>query len=321
MQYDQIMLRDYLVEEAEDPRINVQSILSRHFLLEGLFGNRFADLQEQELRFAITMNWLLRLFSKDMCTDDAHAVLHALLKGADNAAGMEVPHFVSSVFASLPARADGLRIPNYLRQLLEEAQRQNGKPVNEQRKGIFQGLWRNLLARRRPKRISVLEPACGSANDYRFMEACGLGRLMDYTGFDLCEKNVRNARGLFPKARFKVGNAFEIEARDGVFDFCFVHDLFEHLSIKGMETAIAEICRVTRKEICVNFFNMSEAEEHILRPIDDYHWNTLSMSRTRELFSASAATVQVIHIGSFLRWTFRCDQTYNENAYTLIIRK
>src|SRR5712675_3657534 len=37
MQYDQAMLRDYLVEQVEDPRLNVQSILSRHFLIEGLF--------------------------------------------------------------------------------------------------------------------------------------------------------------------------------------------------------------------------------------------------------------------------------------------
>ena len=60
--------------------------------------------------------------------------------------------------------------------------------------------------RKRPQRLSVLEAACGSANDYRFIEAFGLARLLDYTGFDLCEKNIFNAKQLFPMAQFNVDN-------------------------------------------------------------------------------------------------------------------
>src|SRR6266404_3951789 len=74
MQYDAAMLQDYLIEEVEDPRINIQSILSRHFLIEGLFGNRFAALQKEELRFAAVMNWLLRL--KTVAAEDAQDLLH-----------------------------------------------------------------------------------------------------------------------------------------------------------------------------------------------------------------------------------------------------
>ena len=33
MRYDRATLRDYLVQDVEDPRINVQSILTRHFLI------------------------------------------------------------------------------------------------------------------------------------------------------------------------------------------------------------------------------------------------------------------------------------------------
>jgi len=51
MQYDADTLRDYLVQDVEDPRINVQSILTRHFLIERLFGGRFRGLMDQELRF------------------------------------------------------------------------------------------------------------------------------------------------------------------------------------------------------------------------------------------------------------------------------
>ena len=55
--HDQEVLRSYLVQDVEDPRINIQSILTRHFLIERLFGERFAELMEQELRFGLVVNW------------------------------------------------------------------------------------------------------------------------------------------------------------------------------------------------------------------------------------------------------------------------
>ena len=146
-----------------------------------------------------------------------------------------------------------------------------------------------------------------------------MARFLDYTGFDLCEKNVANAGALFPTARFEIGNVFEIDSPDKAFDFCFVHDLFEHLSSEGMEVAIAEICRVTRKAICAGFFNMTEASEHAVKPVDDYHWNTLSMGRTRESFLQHAQAVHVIHVGTFLKWCFNCPDTHNDGAYTFVI--
>ena len=53
----------------EDPRINVQSILTRQFLTKGLFGERFTSLMEQELRFGVVMNWLNKLVKT---VDDYH---------------------------------------------------------------------------------------------------------------------------------------------------------------------------------------------------------------------------------------------------------
>ncbi len=321
MQYDEAMLRNYLVEQMEDPRINLQSILTRHFLIESLFGKQFAAFEEEELRFATGMNWLFKLLEKELCPEGAREILDALGKGADNAGGVEIPHFISRIFTHLPVVADGMAISNYMREALQEAPLQTHRlAIMERHKAKFQSLWRQLLARRRPHRVSALEPACGSANDYRFLKTFGLARFLDYAGFDLCEKNIRNAKRLFPNSRFKVGNAFEIESCDKAFDFCFVHDLFEHLSIKGMELAIREICRVTRKEICAGFFNMAEVKDHVVRRVDDYHWNTLSMARTREVFGRYSSAVQVTHIGTLQRWCFHCPETYNEGAYTFVVR-
>jgi len=314
MQYDATFLRDYLVADVEDPRINAQSILSRHFLVAELLGNKFERLMLHELRFAVAMNWLGKLAKQSGSEEERRAVLHTLKRNADNAEGIEIPHFMIQTFNSLPASVSGMTIPNYIEDSLVGT-----KPAAEANCiNIFLKLWRATLSRESPQRISALEPACGSANDYRFLEACGIERLIDYTGFDLSEKNITNARALFPQARFETGNVFEIAASDKCFDLCFTHDLLEHLSPAGLERAIAELCRVTRRGLCVHFFQMDEIPEHIVRGVGDYHINTLSLEQTESLFIRHGFAVQPLHIGSYLRQRVGCHETHNPNAYTFL---
>ncbi|MBI4662940.1 MAG: class I SAM-dependent methyltransferase [Verrucomicrobia bacterium] len=317
MRHDERMLRDYLIGGVEDPRINIQSILSRHFLIEALCGERFAVLKRHELQFGAVMNWLVKLAKQTGGAEDFAAVLHALQRGADNAEGLPIPAFVLQAFTELPADADGLSVPHFLIEILAGSKAvRPGGTINEEQLSLFARLWRQGLGKELPRQMSVLEPACGSANDYRFLEAFGIARLVNYEGFDLCEKNVQNARAMFPAARFEPGNVFEIRAEDKSFDVCFVHDLFEHLSIEGMQAALDEICRVAREGICAGFFSMHEEDDHIVRPTEDYHWNTLSLARTSELFEKHGFSVQAIHIGTFLRWHFGGAETHNDNAYT-----
>ncbi len=315
MRYDRATLWDYLVQDVEDPRINVQSILTRHFLIERLFDKRFNALMEHELRFGLVMNWLVMLRKKLVRAGQLHAVLGSLLVGEENAEDLEIPPYISDTFATL-------EVPNYMCDLFcwtpVEA---TDVPIPEYLMSTFQMIWREVLDGEQPQCISVLEPACGSANDYRFLDAFGIASLIDYTGFDLCEKNILNAGQIFPDVCFRVGNVLEIEAEDEAFDYCFVHDLFEHLSVEAMKTAIAEICRVTRRGICAGFFNMHEGGRHIIRKVDSYHWNDLSMSETMKIFERYASSVQVIHIDTFLRSNFRCGDTHNKGAYTLIVSK
>jgi SAM-dependent methyltransferase len=213
-----------------------------------------------------------------------------------------VPNYVCDLLCWSPVETTDAPIPDYL-------------------VSTFEAIWRELLADEQPQNISVLEPTCGSANDYRFLEAFGIARLLDYTGFDLCKKNVDNAKQMFPAARFKVGNVLEFGAEDGAFDYCFVHDLFEHLSVKALEVAVAEICRVTRKGICVGFFNMHEGDEHIVRAVGDYHWNTLSMAATKAIFVRHGFVVRAIQIDKFLCSKFGCRDSYNKRACTFIIAR
>jgi SAM-dependent methyltransferase len=320
--HDPGMLRDYLVAGVEDPRINLQSIFSRHFLAHGLKLDRLFPLMDHECRFSAVMNWLVALAGQTTDAAEFETILYALKRGADNVEGLEIPRFVLQTFAGLPAVVGEITIPNYVETFLSGTQFPDGKPnLHQPSFDTFGQLWRELLSSQpiNPQPLSVFEPACGSANDYRFLDRYGLARLLDYSGFDLCSANVENARALFPGVRFEVGNAFEIAAPDKAFDLCFVHDLFEHLSLPGLEIAVREICRVTRLGICAGFFNMDEIPEHRERPVDEYHWNTLSMARMKALFARHGFAAQVRHVGTFLRQRIGCDQTHNSNAYTFIL--
>lgn len=316
------MLRDYLVAGVEDPRCNVQSILSRHFLACAVFGQRFPELMEAELRFAVAMNWLLAVSGEATEPETWASIGAALESGADNAEGVAIPSSVRRLRRGLPGRADGQTVPEYLGAAIRA--RAAGLPEGGETPLVldtFMRLWRGALEGEAPvgSRVSVVEPACGSANDYRFLDACGLARVLEYTGFDLSEKNVDNARAMFPGTRFAVGNAIQIAADDRTFDYAVVHDLFEHLSLEALEVTAAEVCRVTRSGLCLGFFQMDEVEDHVVRPVDDYHVNTLSLSRMMALFARHGFTGEAIHIGTFLRLRFGVEATHNSNAYTLVL--
>lgn len=323
LRHDARVLGDYLVAGVEDPRINLQSVLTRHFLARALAPGRFNTLMDQEYRFAVAMNWLMGLSGRLHHSEELELVLHALRQGADNAEGIEIPHFIGRTFQALPAEAHGLMVPNYVESFLAGTRFADGRAAPyEPSLECFRLLWNQALSADTldPRPLTVLEPACGSANDYRFLHSYGLARRVSYTGFDLCAGNIGNARALFPDARFEVGNVFEIAAPDKAFDLCFAHDLFEHLSLAGMEAAVREVCRVTRRGLCIGFFNMDEIPEHRVLPVDEYHWNCLSMGRMKELFAAGGFTAQVLHIGAFLRQQVGCEQTHNPNACTFFLR-
>ena len=319
MQHDQGILRDYLVRDVEDPRINLQSILTRHYLLEKLFGNEFPVWKEREIQFCAVMNWLLYVVKQIQRPEKLQLTLYSLLEEED-IEEVAVPDFVRETFGTLPLDWEGLQIPDYISDVLTWA------PVESLTMGMaeyilstFENLWRLVLNNQAIKSVSVVEPACGSANDYRFLDAFGISRFLGYYGFDLCEKNIWNAQGMFPDIRFEVGNVLEISSSDNAFDFCIVNDLFEHLSIQAMESAIREICRVTLKGICIGFFNMFEGDQHVVQPVRDYHWNKLSRDRVRELFAPHARCVRWIHHDGFLSDRFGWRETHNKNAYTFFV--
>ena len=319
MCHDQDILRDYLVQDVEDPRINLQSVLTRHYLLDQLLGPRFSEWKDAEIRFSTVMNWVLQRVKQNQRPEILQLILFSLLEEED-IEEVSVPDFVREAFQDLPHDLDGLQIPDYISDVL------TGLPAETLTAGLadyvlstFQNLWRRLLENKDIKSISVVEPACGSANEYRFLNSFGIAPFLEYYGFDLCAKNIGNARSMFPDIRFDLANVLEFPEPDNAFDFCIVNDLFEHLSIQAMEAAIMEICRITRQGICIGFFNMFEGDQHMVQPVRDYHWNKISRDRVRELFTPYAQCVQWIHHDGLLTERFGWRETHNKDAYTFFV--
>ena len=314
------MLRNYLVAGVQDPRTNLQSVLLRHFLIEGLLGDHCAALRHAEVRFAAVLTWLRQVLETRPEPEELAVLRHALKVGADNAEGTPIPAFVRQAFARLPGVVDGLEVPNYLAQALESALRQPGcTQPDEGSLNVFMMLWQQALASLPPHRLSVLEAGCGSANDFRFMVASGLARWLDYTGIDLCENNIATAQALCPEGRFRMGNLLAIDYPDKSFDFGLVQDVLEHLSLEALEVAVSELCRVVRRGLCLGFFQMYEGTEHIVRRVDAYHVNTLSLPRVRALLDRWGGRVQAIHIRTWLAHQFDWADAYWDTAYTLMV--
>jgi ubiquinone/menaquinone biosynthesis C-methylase UbiE len=182
-------------------------------------------------------------------------------------------------------------------------------------------VWRTALTQEKARGLAVLEVACGSANDYRYLESYGIARLVHYTGIDLCEKNIVNAKLMFPQAQFRVGNVLELEFENGSFDYVLVQDLFEHLSLLGLERALEEVCRVARRGLCLGLFNAYEEDGHQLKPLELYHWNRLSVPQLRRFLEQRGFATEVVHIGTFLKWRLGAAHTHNPGAYTVLAER
>jgi len=317
-------LKHYMIADVEEPRLNVQSILSRHFLIRDLVGERLDEVCEHELRFACAMNWLLRQLKRGISWQWLDQQLGDLLVQDVDDDDSQLPRHLRQTASLLPCRNSPRTVPDYVvdGMMLSDDELSAGQ-VPERLLQTFERLFQQALAQVQVEAPPVvLEPACGSANDYRFLDSFGIARHIDYRGFDIAEANIANARHMFPgaRARFSVGNVFDIDAGDDACDLLFTHDLFEHLSPAGIERAADEFCRVTRRAMMLHFFNLEDRPEHLIRPVAEYHWNLLSLPRIRQLFESRGGSVEAIHIPTMLAERFDYHQSHNREAWTLTVR-
>lgn len=307
-------LDTYLVADVEDPRINAQSILTRALVADTLWPGRFDALIDEELRFGAVLTWIVRELGRGAAPE--------LLFGAIAAGSDAVPRFVRDAWSRLedPAHPE----VNYIADALTSPRNPDARtPLPESSLTLFENVWAHELtgldAGPGPARVSLVEAACGSANDYRFFERFGLARFVDYTGFDLSAKNIANARRRHPRTRFVVADAFETGFADRAFEFSVVHDLFEHLSPHGLEAALAEILRISSRQAWLHFFNLGDIPDHEFRPVDSYHWNLLSRDRIVGFLAPRAAEVEVVRTADLLADRFGVEDYHNQEAATMIV--
>jgi ubiquinone/menaquinone biosynthesis C-methylase UbiE len=281
-------MKEYLVTGFENPRINMQSIITRHFFIKELFGNRFDKLMEEEILFSI----------------DIHKTLKA---EEDKRTQKDIKTTTQS--------------PRYSRwKALESI-------ISEEKWDRYMKIWSNVLKPLKKNlgnkisKLSVLEVACGSANDYRFLSLYGIADFLDYTGIDITEVNIENSKKMFPNVDFRIGNALEIDAKDNSYEYLLVSDLLEHLSLNGLETAIKEICRVTANKLLVHFFSMQDIKEHKINPKKRYHWNWLSQAKTQKLFENYCKVNANVCIKEKCNTDYNYMDYYNKNAHTFFLEK
>jgi SAM-dependent methyltransferase len=270
------MLDRYLVSGYQNPRINLQSILLRHFLIERAVGSGFEELKAGEVAMAVELNEVLRLRAAEL----------------------------------------GVKMGSYLNPSKQAAVLRVDESIAD-REGEFADRWRQALPPAGQGRLRIIELACGSANDYRAFVECGLAAHLEYRGIDLTEKNVENARRRFPGVAFEVGDVRDVKHPDGACDYVIASDVFEHLSLEGMERALGEAMRLATRGLALTYFNMSESADHEDRPTKLYHWNRLSRPRIEARLRERFPSVRVVAIGPWLREECGYAHSYNPHAYSI----
>ena len=307
-------LADYLSIEEQDQRINTHSILTRALLIDTLWPDRFSAWIDEELRFGLVMSWLLQALRSGVRRE---VLLETLLEdGPDDS----VPRLLRDTVAWLQT-AD-CPLPDYVSEAL--LFRHPDHPdwyLSESAMDTFASLWPALLPTPAAPRLSLLEIACGSGNDYAAIERFGLAAHIDYAGFDISWKNVQNARSRFPGVRFFESSILNSDLPDASFDILFVHDLIGHLSADGMETALKEIMRIVRREAWLHCHNVADIERHEIRPFRLYHKNRLSYRQLSASLEAAGATVETVPLSGLLEGKFGYAPDYTAAAGTFIARQ
>ena len=184
-------------------------------------------------------------------------------------------------------------------------------------------VWQDIFKQEiQTNKIKVLEPACGSANDYKILNKQNMDNILEYTGFDLCVNNVTNCKEMFPSSSFKIGNVLTIDDEDSKYDYVIVFDLIEHLSLEAGKKALDEMIRVSKKGVVVNFFNMEDdIDKSVENPVDLYHWNTLSKKEIKKYCEEQNLKVTVKKVWDFIPHEFKYRRGYNKKHYTFFMRK
>lgn len=275
-------LDSYLVSGFQDPQVNAQSILARQFFIQKLFPDEdFSELNRAEMDHCVRATKALNQRAEELGV--------AMGSYLDDEKRAKVAEVVESI-----------------------------RPWQDE----FEKKWADELAGRTPaQRLSVLEFACGSANDYRFYDRYGIAQYLDYTGVDLNDKNVANAKRRYPEVDFQVQNVLSLPFEDRSYDYVQIFALLEHMSLAAMEKTVSEACRIADKGLVIDFFSLRERPDNVERPVRSYFWNILSRSEMQGMIEEKFGPVETLRIRDMMVADYDYDRSYNDHAWMFYARR
>jgi ubiquinone/menaquinone biosynthesis C-methylase UbiE len=303
-------LDSYLVHGIENPCLNPQSVLMRGLLASAIAPQHCSDLIEQEKLYSACVCLTLKAFADQQ--------FDAFTAALENEPGADDRYALPAFLKNLRDNPKGL--PFTLRGIWQQVFQAAISP-NFEFTSPFENLWRERLANLNLKPATLLETGCGSANDYRYFAKYGLDRLVEYTGVDICSTNVANAQRRCPGGKFVEGNAWSLPVADQSFDFYWAFDLFEHLSIEGMELALGEAARVTRQTMWLSFFQLDWSPGHEVVFAPPYHRNILSAPRLIDTLSRHGFAAKVIDLPADWAEQFPGYRHYNSRGRIIEARR
>lgn len=90
----------------------------------------------------------------------------------------------------------------------------------------------------------ILDLGCGTGRDVYLFAPAGY----EYLGVDISEGMVKQARKLFPDAKFKIMDIMSLDFKDQTFDGIWSFTAYQHLSKSDINIAIAEANRVLKMD-------------------------------------------------------------------------
>ena len=93
----------------------------------------------------------------------------------------------------------------------------------------------------------VLDVGCASGDTFGYSDE--LGKDIDYTGVDYCEKFIRANKKRLPLAEWKVMDARSLKFADSSFDTVILYDVLDYL--EDWKKAVDEAIRVTKNKIII----------------------------------------------------------------------
>lgn len=299
--YGREHLDSYLIQDVEHRSINPQSVLLRAFVIDRLFPGQFVETIEDELLFSACACHLLQANKEGFLPELLRTLYSSEADG-------ELPEFLS-----MRHRFEMADLTAELTRCIRSEYESFLSP--------FQAVWRQHLQGQASTAPRILELGCGSANDYRFWDSYGVATLVDYVGVDVCAANINNARARFPDVRFLIGDACCLDDGDDSCEVVLACDLLEHLSPQGIDSALAEMERLSRDEVWLSLFNASDADHHKYCESGDYYWNTLSVSKISQHLRAAGYSMEIVSVAAELEQRFPGYRHYNRKAHIVIGRQ